>query len=391
MIVKVLLFYCALAFSLAVLLNIAGGSLYTIKRLKKQQDMAKHPFSRRYRVRPKVTVVVIAQNAKESIAKCLASILASRYKNLEILVVDCRSKDGTKKIVQSFIKTKPNKQIKVISIRDTNNDVGIVKSGMKNSTGELLLFLDKNAFLGPQTIINAVSSFNYKPSLEALVCREQSEPNNSLAGIYQSFSLMLRNHSLKTADNFRGVYLRPLTTNIFYRKESLKQTFGSRFILNSQYGSDTSVFLPSGSITRLMSLAISEQSFRFNLLKQELQSGKRSNCFNWRIIPYLLYLGVIKLALLSLPVVLIYFFYLAIVLRQPELLILSLLAITTALVYVISQSEGSNLPQKIKYILLIPIFFSWYVIDLLLQYVSILLLLPDHYSKATSNLRAVSL
>ena len=46
-----------------------------------------------------VTVVVPAHNEIDSIAECLDSVLSQDYGNLEILVIDAGSQDGTRELV----------------------------------------------------------------------------------------------------------------------------------------------------------------------------------------------------------------------------------------------------------------------------------------------------
>src|SRR5947209_7922027 len=52
---------------------------------------------------PLVSVIVPARNEARNIARCVTSILSTRYRNLELIVVDDSSTDGTGEIAQQAI------------------------------------------------------------------------------------------------------------------------------------------------------------------------------------------------------------------------------------------------------------------------------------------------
>ena len=51
---------------------------------------------------PLVSVIVPARNEAHNIARCVSSILASTYPNLEVIVVDDSSTDGTAEIARKL-------------------------------------------------------------------------------------------------------------------------------------------------------------------------------------------------------------------------------------------------------------------------------------------------
>src|SRR3990170_2112556 len=62
--------------------------------------------------KPAVTVLVTVRNAKQTIEKCIKSLLGQSYSNYNIYVTDAHSEDNTWSILQKF-----KKKIKLERIR----------------------------------------------------------------------------------------------------------------------------------------------------------------------------------------------------------------------------------------------------------------------------------
>ncbi len=65
---------------------------------------------------PLVTAIIPAKDEEASLADCLASVGAQSYPNLEILVVDDRSTDGTGAIARRFAADDP--RVRVVTIAE---------------------------------------------------------------------------------------------------------------------------------------------------------------------------------------------------------------------------------------------------------------------------------
>jgi len=96
----------------------------------------------------KVSVVVAVYNAEKTIQTCIASILANDYEDFELLVVDDCSTDQTASLIRqikdsrlSYFRNEDNR--KVSYSRNT---------GIRESSGELVLFLDADAYVGTDWI-----------------------------------------------------------------------------------------------------------------------------------------------------------------------------------------------------------------------------------------------
>jgi biofilm PGA synthesis N-glycosyltransferase PgaC len=105
--------------------------------------------------KPLVSIIVPAYNEEKVIANCIESILASDYKNIEVIMVDDGSKDNTYAVMKQFIKpprvfalTKPN-----------GGKASALNLGYRHSKGEILLFVDADGIFTPTTIQEMLALF----------------------------------------------------------------------------------------------------------------------------------------------------------------------------------------------------------------------------------------
>lgn len=94
-----------------------------------------------------VTVIVPVYNTKKYLEKCIRSIMEQTYENLEIILVDDGSTDGSEEICDKL--AKEDKRITVIhkenaGLSDTRN------KGIQASHGRFLSFVDCDDFICPQ-------------------------------------------------------------------------------------------------------------------------------------------------------------------------------------------------------------------------------------------------
>lgn len=93
----------------------------------------------------KVSILVAAYNIEKYISKCLASIMAQDYNNIEIIVVDDCSKDRTGSICDEY--ASKDKRIRVIH-HETNMRLPAVRNtGLINATGDYIVFVDGDDWL----------------------------------------------------------------------------------------------------------------------------------------------------------------------------------------------------------------------------------------------------
>lgn len=84
---------------------------------------------------PAVTVLIAAYNEAKHLPKCLRSLLSQSYPNIEIIVIDDGSTDGTALVASAC------GDVRVIIVPHAGKAIA-VNHGARMATGEILLFLD---------------------------------------------------------------------------------------------------------------------------------------------------------------------------------------------------------------------------------------------------------
>jgi hypothetical protein len=110
----------------------------------------------------KVTVIVLSYNSKQYVLKCIRSILASEYKDYEVLLVDNASSDGTPEEVTSQFP-----MIRVIRSRINLGRTGGYNLGAKFAEGSLILYLDQDTEISPTMLGELVEVLESSGSIGA--------------------------------------------------------------------------------------------------------------------------------------------------------------------------------------------------------------------------------
>lgn len=91
-----------------------------------------------------ISVIIPIYNVEKYISKCLDSVINQTYKKIEIICVDDGSPDNSIKILEEYEK----KDSRVKIIRQENRGLsGARNTGIKNSKGEYIFFLDSDDWL----------------------------------------------------------------------------------------------------------------------------------------------------------------------------------------------------------------------------------------------------
>lgn len=95
---------------------------------------------------PLVSVIVPIYNAKDHIARCVQSIRAQSYQNLEILLLNDGSQDVSPQVCQMFEKVDP----RICLVDKANSGVAATRNlGLKLAGGKYLQFVDADDTLQP--------------------------------------------------------------------------------------------------------------------------------------------------------------------------------------------------------------------------------------------------
>jgi glycosyltransferase involved in cell wall biosynthesis len=132
-----------------------GGTLFRIRQVKLLKD--EHPP--RPAVFPRLSVVVPACNEAATLESALASLRAQTYPNLEIVLIDDRSTDGTGAIVDRIAARDP----RIVPVHLTELPAGWLGKvhafhrASRTVTGEYVLYTDADIHFGPGLLEKSVA------------------------------------------------------------------------------------------------------------------------------------------------------------------------------------------------------------------------------------------
>lgn len=102
-------------------------------------------------MKPKVSIITVVWNNKETIKDAIDSVLNQTYENIEYIIIDGGSTDGTVEIVNSY----GNKISQFLSERDKGL-YDAMNKGIKLATGDVVGILNSDDFYLDSTVIESV-------------------------------------------------------------------------------------------------------------------------------------------------------------------------------------------------------------------------------------------
>ena len=116
-------------------------------------------------MKPKISIVTATYNSKNTLIYTLNSIRSQSYKNIEHIIVDNESKDGTLEILETYHKTSKNYTIKLISEKD-RGIYDAINKGIEHAKGEYICILNSDdIFQSNKTIENILKKIEYEKNL----------------------------------------------------------------------------------------------------------------------------------------------------------------------------------------------------------------------------------
>lgn len=92
----------------------------------------------------KVTVIIPVYKAEKYIERCIESITAQTYENLEIILIDDDSPDNCPKICDDWAKR--DSRVKVLHI-ENKGAANARNQGLKIATGDYIGFVDSDEYI----------------------------------------------------------------------------------------------------------------------------------------------------------------------------------------------------------------------------------------------------
>lgn len=188
-----------------------------------------------------ISVIVPVYNVINYLEKCVNSIIAQTYDELEIILVDDGSTDGSAELCDS-LKLKDNR-IHIIH-QSNSGSTAARNTGLKNASGKLIGFVDSDDWIEPdmyKKLIEALSHDNADIAVgRQYINRENAEyaeaPRSVYKGCYHKEEKILTHHIIYSDDYmYKGIS--PNLWDKLYRKELLLKC-QSAVDPNTKYGED---------------------------------------------------------------------------------------------------------------------------------------------------------
>ena len=126
----------------------------------------------------KVSVLVTCYNQEQFIEQALLSVVNQDYENLEIIVVDDGSTDGSKKIIERLAQL--TRKIAPVFSERNMKVAGARNLGLTKCTGKYVALLDGDDLMLPEKISKQVAYLNAHK--QYAVCTHDMELFNSFSG-----------------------------------------------------------------------------------------------------------------------------------------------------------------------------------------------------------------
>jgi glycosyltransferase involved in cell wall biosynthesis len=202
---------------------------------------------------PKITIITPTLNQVNFIEQTIASVLTQEYPDLEYLVIDGGSTDGTIEILKKY-----EGSLIWTSERD-NGQVDAINKGLHQARGEIVAYLNSDDIYSPGTLLLVGSYFLNNPTAQIVTgkCHNVDINGKSIRSVITFYkNLWLR----LGATNFLKVINYISQPATFWRK-SLHNSFGY-FDLQYRFAMDYDFWLRIVSTTKLHLLNRYLASFR---------------------------------------------------------------------------------------------------------------------------------
>jgi cellulose synthase/poly-beta-1,6-N-acetylglucosamine synthase-like glycosyltransferase len=123
-----------------------------------------HPSVKNHR--PKVSCLVAVKNEERIIESCVRSMLSQTYRNIEVIVVNDGSTDGTKKVLDRLASTES--RLQVYHLQKNYGKKKALAAGVRRITGDIIVFTDSDSVLADDAVEKFVQVFLAHPEIGAV-------------------------------------------------------------------------------------------------------------------------------------------------------------------------------------------------------------------------------
>src|SRR3990172_9062122 len=147
----------------------------------------------------KISIVIPSYNKASFIKQTLESIVTQNYPNLEVIIQDGGSTDGSVEIIRKYAQKYP-KMISWVSKKD-KGQVDAINKGLKKATGEILTFINADDVYEEGAVRTVGEYFYDNPKTlwlagKGKVINEKGDEISKWVTAYKNFLLHLNSYNL---------------------------------------------------------------------------------------------------------------------------------------------------------------------------------------------------
>jgi biofilm PGA synthesis N-glycosyltransferase PgaC len=173
--------------------------------------IAMRSYQKRY---PLVSILIPAYNEGAGVLSTVKTILASTYKNVEVIVINDGSKDNSDKLMRAFVKEYNSRSIdgvkQKIAVRYFYKENGgkgkALNFGIEKAKGDIIMTIDADCVLTPTTVGNFVRSFD-NPKVMAAVGNVKIANTETMVGVVQYLEFLFSFYFKKAESVLGMIYI----------------------------------------------------------------------------------------------------------------------------------------------------------------------------------------
>lgn len=144
-----------------IILEIARLTPQLFRELKLESDLPLPQTSSSYQAVGRLSIIVPSKDEETNLKASVESILASSHNDLEIILVDDRSHDGTWRLMEQLRQTDHRvKTVKIVKLpAGWTGKTHAMYVGASLASGDMLLFTDADVFFSKDLLARAMSYF----------------------------------------------------------------------------------------------------------------------------------------------------------------------------------------------------------------------------------------
>ncbi|MFD2145622.1 glycosyltransferase family 2 protein [Mucilaginibacter antarcticus] len=101
----------------------------------------------------KISIITVTYNAQNTLSRCIQSVIAQNYANIEYIIVDGASTDGTLQIISQY-----QSQVEVFVSEPDTGIYDAMNKGIKMATGDVIGILNADDYFAANNVISSVAA-----------------------------------------------------------------------------------------------------------------------------------------------------------------------------------------------------------------------------------------